>query len=191
MEEFKEALKSECNDVFAKCPTCNKPVFVATMTNKITECHSKTYADLKPIYEAKLKKQIDEMIDLVKDAHNKYAASTASSPSGGTSGAINPSVQKLFDDHVYPTYNAHKKVFDDAKAEIGDISAKECIGQYNEKYSDVEKRADVQAIADEKARNAKIKEIHADMNKSIRVSSVNGGTNDPDAMVQAIKDVLA
>lgn len=187
MEEYKDALKSEFNDTFGKCPTCNKAVFVATMANKIIVCHGKTYADLKPMYEAKHAKLIAEMETNVKDAHNKYAASTISSP-GNTSTTINASVQKLFNDHVYPTYNANKKVFDDAKADIGDINNKECIGKYNEKYNDVEDSDDVKAIVDEKARNDKIKKIHADMNQSIRASSASLDAN---AMVKALKDALA
>ena len=117
MEEFKSALKAQCNDNFAQCNviSCETRVWKTSFPNKAHICHGNTYDDLLAYYAPKHAAQIADMTKAIAKAHNDYADMTSSKGghSGGTPKAnINASVKTLFDSVVYPTYMKNKEVFD-------------------------------------------------------------------------------
>ena len=180
MEEFKGALKTQCNDNYAICAeeSCDIRVWDLKIPNKTHVCHGKTYVELVAYYDPIHKKQIEDMEKEVKDAHNRYAASTyTNTPSSTGKGAgassspkIQIPVQNLFDTHVYPTYRNEQKPFDDIVADIGSLDTDECIEKYNAKYIACENDPTVLSIdkSDALAIAKRIRELHTDMNKSIR-----------------------
>jgi hypothetical protein len=194
MEEFKIALKAQCNDHYAVCAedSCEVRVWKLNYPNKTHACHGKAYVELAMHYDTIHKKQIEDMENEVKDAHNAYAASTAShTPSGkgsNSSPKIQVPVQTLFDSYVYPTYQNEQKPFEDASAEIGSLDNDECIEKYNAKYLDCDNHPTVVSIdkSDTTAIAKRTRDLHTAMNKSIRDQD-----HDSDGMVAALKSIFS
>lgn len=63
MEDFKSALKAQCNDNFAQCNviSCETRVWKTSFPNKAHICHGNTYDDLLAYYAPKHAAQIAEM----------------------------------------------------------------------------------------------------------------------------------
>ena len=151
MEEFKSALKAQCNDNFAQCNviSCETRVWKTSFPNKAHICHGNTYDDLLAYYAPKHAAQIADMTKAIAKAHNDYADMTSSKGghSGGTPKAkINASVNNLFDSVVYPTYMKNKEVFNNEAKEIGEMDNEECISKYNQCYVECENGASVKSI---------------------------------------------
>ena len=67
MEDFKSALKAQCNDNFAQCNviSCETRVWKTSFPNKPHMCHGNTYDELKAYYAPKHADQIAEMTVVV------------------------------------------------------------------------------------------------------------------------------
>lgn len=193
-ESLKEALSSICNDRVAVCfePNCSGRIFAHDPSSR---CCGHTYAEAAAHYKPIHVKMLQEELDAIKDAHTKYADFT-SGPSVGSSfsgnKAISHSVQKLFDDEVYPTYQQDMTPFDNAADEIGDmLDTLDCIANYNAKYEDCKDDVSVTSITDtdpakqEKLRKTQITSMHKAMNKLIRDKKL-----DPAGMVAALKAII-
>ena len=192
MEEFKSALKAQCNDNFAQCNviSCETRVWKTSFPNKAHICHGNTYDDLQAYYAPKHAAQIAEMTKAVAKAHNDYADMTSSKGghSGGTPKAkINASVNNLFDSVVYPTYMKNKEVFDNEAKEIGEMDNEECISKYNQCYIECENAASVKSIdqSDTTAIANQIKKLHSEMNAKVRKCD-----QDATAMVDILKQLF-
>ena len=166
------------------------------MPNRTHACHGKTYVELVAYYDPIHKKQIAEMENEVKDAHNKYAASTYShTPNSTGKGAgassspkIQAPVQNLFDSYVYPTYRNEQKPFDDIVADIGSLDTNDCIEKYNAKYNAIDHDPTVLSIdkSDAAAIAKRTRELHTEMNKSIRDKD-----HDSAGMAATLKTILS
>jgi hypothetical protein len=198
MEDFKSALKTQCNDNFAQCNviSCETRVWKTSFPNKHHICHGNTYDDLEAYWAPKHASQIAEMTKAIAKAHNDYADSTSSkdptSSKGGHSGGtpkakINPSVQTLFDSAVYPTYMKNKEVFDNEAKEIGGMDNEECISKYNQCYIECENDASVKSMdqSDTSAVSNQIKKLHTEMNAKVRKCD-----QDATAMVDILKQLF-